>query len=386
MTVSKFSRVRLKGFRRLKDVDVPLGSLNVLVGPNGAGKSTFLDSIKLLAASANGELSQYLSARRGINEQITSNADVREISFELNLDRENNPVPMYYSLGLEASGIGYRVSDERLAEVRTPGSPPFLHITSQSGHIRYFNPEAKHLVPPSWEHNHSETSLHQVLKTFPDAESFKKQLASVELFHHLDTGPQAPVRLPQAMQPAPLPGTNGEYLLSFLYALREQQPDRFETFEDTLKTGFPGFQRLGFPPVAAGTIAMTWHEQHMRDPIYTHQLSEGTLRFIWLAAILQSRQLPAITLIDEPEISLHPQLLGLLVDLMRDAASRTQLIVATHSERLIRYLAPSEVIVCGIGIDGFAKLRSAVSLDLEGWMQDFSLDELWRMGKFEDQE
>lgn len=386
MTKSNFSRFKVQGFRRLKDVDLPLGTLNVLVGPNGAGKSTFLDSIKLLAASANGKLLEYLSARRGLNEQISSSADVRELRFELNLNREKSPVPMVYSLGLEPSGIGYRVSDEQLAEHRTPGSPPFLHIASQSGHIRYFNPEAKHLVSPSWEHNHSETSLYQVLKTFPDAETFKKRLASVELFHHLDTGPQASVRLPQAMQPAPLPGTNGEYLLSCLYALREQHPDRFETLEDTLKTGFPGFQRLGFPPVAAGTIAMTWHEKHLRDPIYTHQLSEGTLRFIWLAAILQSRQLPAITLIDEPEISLHPQLLGLLVDLMREASSRTQLIVATHSERLIRHLEPREVIVCGIGTDGFAKLTPAASLDLEGWMQDFSLDELWRMGKFEERE
>ncbi len=386
MSSSRFSRIKINGFRRLKDAELPLGPLNVLVGPNGAGKSTFLDSIRLLAASANGNLFDYLSARRGINEQITSDAEVREIRFEVSLDRGSNPVPMYYSLTLEPSGIAYRVSDERLAEYRTDGTRPFLHITSQNGQIKYFNPETKHLAPPSWEHNHSETSLYQVLKTFPDAEAFKKKLASVDLFHHLDTAPQAPVRLPQAMQPAPLPGINGEYLVSCLYALREQHADRFETLEDTLKTGFPGFKKLGFPPVAAGTIAMTWHEKHLRDPIYTHQLSEGTLRFIWLAAILQSRQLPAITLIDEPEISLHPQLLGLLVDLMRDASSRTQLIVATHSERLIRFLQPPEVVVCGIGADGFTKLKSAASLDLEGWMQDFALDELWRMGKFEDQE
>ena len=382
----KFSRIHIQGFRRLKDVELPLGFLNVLVGPNGAGKTTLLDSIKLLAASANGKLRDYLSARRGINEQITSTANVRELRMELNLDRDNNQIPMYYSLALEPMGIAYRVSDERLAEYRELNRPPFLHLTSQNGVIKYFNPETRHLEAPTWEHDQSETSLYQVLKTFPDAESFKKRLASVELFHHLDIGPQAPARLPQAMQPAPHPGTNGEYLLSCLYSLREQNPDRFEIIEDTLKAAFPGFQRLGFPPVAAGTIAMTWHENHLRDPLYTHQLSEGTLRFIWLTTILQSPSLPAVTLIDEPEISLHPQLLGLLADLLRDASRRTQLVVATHSERLIRHLNPEEVIVCGLDADGFASAKPATTLNLQEWMQDFSLDELWRMGKFEERE
>ncbi len=382
--MSRFSKIHIQGFRRLKDVELPLGALNVLVGPNGAGKTSFLDAFRLLSASASGKLRERLSVWRGINEQLSAKPGVRELRMELNLQRDTNPVPMIYSVSLEPMGVAYRVSEEQLIEHRRPGEPPFLHLTSRNGNIKYFNPESGHLEPPAWEHDHSESSLYQVLKTFPDAEKFKQQLASAGLFHHLDIGPQAPVRLPQAMQPAPHPGVNGEYLLSCLYSLREQNPDRFEIIEDTLKSAFPGFQRLGFPPVAAGTIAMTWHEEHLRDPVYTHQLSEGTLRFLWLTTILQSQTLPAVTLIDEPEISLHPQLLGLLADLLRDASRRTQLIVATHSERLIRHLRPDEVIVCGIGADGFAAAKPAAALDLEGWMQDFSLDELWRMGKFEE--
>ena len=62
-----------------------------------------------------------------------------------------------------------------------------------------------------------------------------------------------------------------------------------------------------------------------------NQLSEGTLPFLWLATLLQSPGLPAITLLDEPEVSLHPELLNLLAGLMREASLRTQLIVATHA-------------------------------------------------------
>ncbi len=384
--MSHFSKIHIQGFRRLKNVELPLGPLNVLVGPNGAGKTSLLDAFRLLSSSAGGKLREQFSVWRGITEQLSSITGKREIRLGLELARDDTLEPLSYLLALEPTGLAYRISEERLSEHRKADKPPFLHFTSQNGAIKFFNPKSKHLEPAGWDLVLSESTLCQVPRTFPDAEKFKQSLVSVALFHQLDIGPQAPVRLPQAMQPATHPGTNGEYLLSCLYSLREQNPHQFETIEDTLRAAFPGFQKLSFPPVAAGTIAMTWHEEHLRDPVYTHQLSEGTLRFIWLTTLLQSQSLPAVTLIDEPEISLHPQLLGLLADLLRDASRRTQLIVATHSERLIRQLTPDEVIVCGIGVDGFANAKPAAALDLQRWMQDFALDELWQMGKFEERE
>lgn len=384
--MSHFSKVRIQGFRRLKDIDLTLGRLNVVVGPNGAGKTSLLDAFRLLSSSADGKLREQFSVWRGISEQLSSVSGKREIRLGLEMARDGGAEPLSYSLALEPVGIAYRIAEEHLSEHRQAGETPVLHFTSQNGAIKFFNPQSKLLEPASWELLLSESTLCQVPRTIPNAEQFKQTLVSIERFHQLDTGPQAPVRLPQAMQPATHPGTNGEHLLSCLYSLREQSPHHFETIEDTLRAAFPGFQKLGFPPVAAGTMAMTWHEEHLRDPVYTHQLSEGTLRFLWLSTLLLSPSLPAVTLIDEPEISLHPQLLGLLADLLRDAARRTQLIVATHSERLIRQLTPDEVVVCGIGKDGFANIKSAASLDLNSWMQDFALDELWRMGKFEERE
>jgi predicted ATPase len=109
-----------------------------------------------------------------------------------------------------------------------------------------------------------------------------------------------------------------------------------------------------------------------------HQLSEGTLRFLWLITLLQSPDLTAVTLIDEPEVSLHPELLQLLADAMREASQKTQLIVATHSDRLIRFLKPHEVLVCD-SEDGLATLSWADSIDLEHWLEDYSLDQLWAM-------
>lgn len=86
-------------------------------------------------------------------------------------------------------------------------------------------------------------------------------------------------------------------------------------------------------------------------------------------------------MIDEPEVSLHPELLSLLADLMREAAKRTQIIVATHSDRLIRFLEPREVVVMDIGEDGCALVQWADSIDLDEWLKEYSLDEVWMMGR-----
>ncbi|HET6385713.1 MAG TPA: AAA family ATPase, partial [Armatimonadota bacterium] len=114
---------------------------------------------------------------------------------------------------------------------------------------------------------------------------------------------------------------------------------------------------------------------------YMNELSEGTLRFLWLLALLQSPSLPTVVMIDEPEVSLHPELLSQLADVMREASVRTQLMVATHSDRLIRFLEPKEVMVMDSTEDGLTAVTWADELDLEKWLADYTLDEVWRMGR-----
>jgi len=132
--------------------------------------------------------------------------------------------------------------------------------------------------------------------------------------------------------------------------------------------------------VGAGQVTLAWHQEDLHTPFYPTQLSEGTLRFLWLSALLLSPDLPPITLIDEPEVSLHPELLKLLSGLMRDAALRTQLIVATHSPDLIRWLQPNEVVV--LDKEGErATLTWADTLDLDEWLRNYTLADLWLMGE-----
>jgi predicted ATPase len=292
-----------------------------------------------------------------------------------------NYQPLEYSLRLKPQGVSYIIEEEKLSQRRRAQPPPFLHIDSRGSDVKYFEADVGKLVRPNWEHKPLETSLSQVPKMFQEPEEFRNRLASSTFYHVLNVDPRSPVRLPQPMQPAKLPGRNGEELVSCLFYLRETDRSRFEAIEDSLRAAFTRFERLDFPPVAAGTLALAWRESGFTKPLYLHQLSEGTLRFLWLATLLQSPGLTALTLIDEPEVSLHPDLLSLLADLLREASSRTQLIVATHSDRLIRFLQPDEVLLLDSTEDGMTTLTWADRLDLGDWLKDYSLDELWSNGR-----
>ena len=375
--MNRFENISVRGFRRLQNIELDMRNLIVMIGANGAGKTSFLDVLSILAATASGNLQNLLQLKGGLNEILTR-GKVQELEIEISMQVPDKQTPLNYSLTLSPKGLSYEVRDESLTQQRNPNRPePFKYIESQGLDIKYFQ-DGSGLVRPNWEHNPLETSLSQVPKMYREPEDLRKSLASCTYYGALDVSEKSPIRLPQAMRPAKLPGASGENLVSCLYDLRETDRDRFEMVENIISAAFPDFERLNFPPVAAGTMSMTWTDRNFSQPFYVHELSEGTLRFLWLVALLQSQTLTTVTLLDEPEVSLHPELLRHLVYLMREASKHTQLIVATHSDRLIRFLKPSEVLVCDLE-EGEAKMTWGDTFNLDKWLEDYSLDQLWAM-------
>ncbi|HEX4959906.1 MAG TPA: AAA family ATPase [Thermoanaerobaculia bacterium] len=372
--MTTLNHLRIRGYRRLYDVDLEMRPFSVLIGTNGSGKTSFLEVLSLLSAACNAQMSARISELGGIGDILTRN---KATAIELDVSAPvQGQESLDYSLCLEPKGQGYWIQREMLTQAR--GKPkPLKHIESENGDVRYFDPQKSELVRPDWALNPFETALSQVPKMFREPEELRQTLAGTAFYASLNVGPKSPVRLPQQMRPATLPGSQGEDLVACLYSLRENDPDRFEVLEDTLFSAFPDFERLAFPPAAAGMLSMTWKDKNYSRPMYMHQLSEGTLRFLWLATLLGSRDLPPITLLDEPEVSLHPELQSLLVKLMREASARSQIIVATHSDRLVRFLTPEELLVVETE-DGLAKLTWADTMEIDDWLADYSLDELWR--------
>lgn len=377
-----FGQLKIKGFRRLSNADITFRPLTVIVGANGVGKTSILDVMTLLAASASGKLNEAISEFSGLGSIATYDGE-KNIELELSMNLKDQ-APIEYILSLASSGLAYEIQAEKLTQKRKQVLPTFIYIDSHLADVKYFEVKSNKLLRPtrpSWEHNPFESSLSQVPKMFKEPESFRRSLASSTLYHVLNVAPRAPVRLPQLMQPSKLPGKDGEDLVSCLYYLRESERDRFESIEDTLRAAFSDFERLDFPPVAAGTMSLAWKDRNYSRPMFAHQLSEGTLRFLWLITLLHSPSLPAVTMIDEPEVSLHPEMLQLLTELFREASQRTQLIVATHSDSLVRFLDPSELAVMDRDENGMSSIRWAESLDIKTWMKDYTLDELWQMGR-----
>jgi predicted ATPase len=378
-SLARFGRLTVEGFRRLRDVQLDLHPLSVMIGANGTGKTSVLDVLSLLASSAQSRLSPSLSELGGLANLLTYDK-AEELGLGITMEVPGHDT-LQYSLWLRPEPIAYLIREEKLSQKTSISSTHFDRIISHGADVKYFDPEKQKLIPPTWEHNPLETALAQVPKMFQEPEDFRRRLASSTFYHVLNVDPRSPVRLPQAMGPANLPGRNGEDLVSCLFYLRETDRNRFEAIEDSLRAAFPQFERLDFPPVAAGTLALAWRERGFSKPLYAHQLSEGTLRFLWLTTLLQSPGLTALTLLDEPEVSLHPELLSLLADQLREASQRSQIIVATHSDTLIRFLEPSEVVVLDATEDGMTTLTRADELDLNEWLKDYTLDELWRNGR-----
>ncbi len=370
-----FDYITIQGYRRLLSVSLEMRPLAVMIGANGVGKTSMLEVFSLLAASAKGQLNAKISELSGLNEIMTRDK-APGLTFTLRMYiPEHNPLE--YFLSIQSKGQFYEIGAEMLTQKDNDANHLFRYIDSQGMSIQYFEEPGKG-IRPNWVHDPLETSLSQTPRMLTAPEWMRQWLASYTYYEALNVLPNSPVRLPQPMRPVTLPGSNGEDLVACLYYMRETDPDRFEVVEDTLKAAFPDFEKLSFPPVAAGTLAMTWKDRNFSQPFYMNQLSEGTLRFLWLTTLLLSKELTAITLIDEPEVSLHPQLLTLLADLMREASQRTQLIVATHADRLVRALRPEEILVCDQE-QGITTLKWGDSFDLEHWLADYTLDELWAM-------
>jgi predicted ATPase len=195
----------------------------------------------------------------------------------------------------------------------------------------------------------------------------------------VDVAPRSPIRLPQDVAPGFYSYPSGERLFSSLYNLRIQYENVYSSVLDTLRVAFPDFAKLDFPIVASGKLSLYWYDGSSERPFDQSELSEGTLRFLWLLTVLLSPQKPPLILIDEPEISLHPQLLMLLADILKEASREAQIIVATHSDRLIRWLEPENVAVVDKE-DGQTSIRWLDSENLGEWLEHYTLDQLWING------
>jgi predicted ATPase len=112
-------------------------------------------------------------------------------------------------------------------------------------------------------------------------------------------------------------------------------------------------------------------------------MSDGTLKFLCLLAVLLDPQPPPLVCIEEPELGLHPDALRVVADALVEASSKMQLVVTTHSEALVSALSsdPEAIVVVERDFDNSTQFRRLKKKQLEVWLKEYRLGELWRMGE-----
>ncbi len=359
-----FEEINIKSFRRLTNVDLPLNPLTVLVGEDGVGKSSFLDVWLLMQAARSGGLSQQIEDWGGLKSLLTRSAqkvnqpDVDELSIGLTMSCSDSE-PLYFRMSLKSLEEAYWLSEEKLTQRDGRIFIDFLeplHIM-QSPIISATNPEAKlgHL---------------QTIDQSPI--QFRNRLQTLQHYQALNCSQQSSVRQPQNVEKVTSPGLHGESLISFLDTMKNQYPDIFEQIEEGLKSCFPDFERFDFPIVSNGIITIGWKETHYAQSFPLSQIPDGTLRFIWLFAILLQPELPELILLDDVELGLHSKMFRPLAELLRKTSKKTQLIVTTQSDRLARCFQPEDVIIAERE-QGETLLTRGDQVDLNRWLLAYSL-------------
>jgi len=156
------------------------------------------------------------------------------------------------------------------------------------------------------------------------------------------------------------------------------QPAAFRSIEDAIRMVAPFFGRFNLHSdrLNPTKIRLEWQEKGSDTYFDAHAFSDGTLRVISLATLLLQPELPTIVLIDEPELGLHPYAITVLAGLLRAASTRTQLLVSTQSVTLVNQLSPEEIVVVDRK-DGESTFRRLREEEIAGWIDDYSLGELW---------
>lgn len=386
-----FDFIKIEGFRSFRHIEIELPPLTVLIGPNGSGKSNLLDLLALMAESGQGRLGDGIAARGGF-ESIAFRGDPGDVFVELRFPPkglfQEERANVRFKLGLRKVGVNPRVWFEQVAKDPDPRHEFPLSLMKRDKEGCIFRSLQTGLIEEPEEgkalESESELAIFQVRDQdkYPTPYKIVRQLQDWVLYRDIDVGPNAPIRQAGLIRPTVRLLPNGSNLASVLYSIKEQHPATWKDIEEVLETAYPEFHSITIPPEGGdGKVLLRWWElpYEKESGFSANFLSDGTLKFLCLIAILKSPDPPPLVCIDEPELGLHPDWVKLVAELMQSAASRTQLIIATHSPHIVAGLSPDQVIVTEK--EGGETRLSRLSRDkLERWLRDFTLADLWLAG------
>lgn len=396
-TDSRFlSSIHLKGLLSFgpESPEIPLTALNVLIGPNASGKSNLIESFELLRATPT-DLTEVIRAGGGVTEWLWKGE--RDVSGGARAELAavvtgREPWPeLRYRLEFSLSGQRLEITDEALEETkpRSPGDNDvyFYYRFRRGRPVINTRPsgdgaerEVRELRRESFDPHQSVFSQRRDLDLYPELTVVGAAFAHVLTFREWSFGRTALLR---QGQPADLPD---EALLPDVRNLglalnKIEHGDRWPELNSYLHRFLPRFNRLT-TRVKDGSVQIYLHETGLQTPIPAPRLSDGTIRFIALLAILLDPGIAPLICLEEPELGLHPDAIALIAELLVEASRRKQLVVTTHSDALVSALSghAESVLVSEWSMAGTV-MRRLETDKLRFWLEKYRLGEIWRMGE-----
>lgn len=350
----------IKNYRSLRDITITLTRLNLVTGANGSGKSNLYKALRLLAQTAQGGVVNALAQEGGLNSSFWAGPEtlsramlagevpieptVRTAIKRLKLGFASDEFSYLIELGLPLPdattlfGLDPQIKRESIW-VGDAYRPSTVLVERRAAlvksRIETNNTAAWQTLNIHMQHSDSIfTELADPERT-PEVIRLRDSIRAWRFYDHFRSDIDAPARKPQLGTRTPVLHHDGRDLASAIQTIFEVG-DR-ETFDNALSDAFPG-AHVVIEYESNGMLSLKFHQQGLLRPLKAAELSDGTLRYLLLIAALLTPRPPELMVLNEPETSLHPDLLPALSRLIVKASERCQLWVVSHANRLINSL------------------------------------------------
>ncbi len=383
------------GYRSFKEICWKPGSLNLLVGPNGSGKSNLLRLLELIAETAKGRLASAL--KPGGIVPLMWDYRAPSMNWKLRIDPvDSGRDPMEDALTLECelehlrNTSSYQIVKDSLGNwvkyERKLERSPYWIFTRDPRRAMVYDQQARNLVPfPDADPNESLLPQISDPRTNPIATHTRRFLEGWRVYHDVHVERGSPMRLPATTQVVKLVEADGSNLVSVLHTLYTSDRDFKRQINEGMRAGFGDqFEELVFQPAAAQQIQLAIQWKSSSQPHAGQDLSDGTLRFLFLLTVLASPDPATLIAIDEPEVGLHPSMLPIVAEYAAEAASRTQVVMTSHSPVFLdafSNVGPQVTLLHWE--EGQTHLFPLSSEAMEKWLAEYRLGELFTSGDLE---
>lgn len=403
MPARNIHSVEFENFLSIKKVSVSLGSLNVLVGPNGSGKTNFLRAFSFVGDIAEHDLGSAIEAFGGFDALAFAGAGgekrlslkfvglITEYASKNALDeyRIQLRIPPILRQAVEAREILPLVRDEDLKLKRVGGRG--RRITISGGELRFLSSRSnKARVEKRLDVNETASGLALLRKLGEeyDAKQVEEIATLFEDLRLIDINVSAARRASQLSKGKRL-SPDGSNIAAYLLRLRDEEPAAFTSIEEDVGAVLSTFDGFIFEQLGGGSeaVSIKLSEKPFEKPFPLDRASFGTMRAIVLFSMLNDPNPPRLTCVEEIDHGFHPQALDRLVERLREASERTQLLVATHSPALVNRLETAELIMFVRNQDDGATEIVRPDPGIVNRMREssgYELGELWFSGLLED--